>query len=88
MRSLRNLDRICPYEMHTIGVVYLRDGQVKEADILANTFGSSKYSAFLRSLFIVVLQESYFLFSTFLSGLYVVCAFHLSVLVCWENLNH
>uniref|UniRef100_A0A0N5AU55 Rap-GAP domain-containing protein n=1 Tax=Syphacia muris TaxID=451379 RepID=A0A0N5AU55_9BILA len=50
MRSLRNLDRICSYEMQTVGVVYIRNGQTKEADILANAFGSSKYSTFISML--------------------------------------
>ncbi len=47
---MKNLHRIHPYETHRIGVVYVAPGQSSETEILANTFGSSRYLEFLRGL--------------------------------------
>lgn len=48
-RAVKNLDRIPPYETHKIGVVYVGPGQAgKETDILANEFGSLRYTEFLQ----------------------------------------
>lgn len=49
-RAVKILDHIPPYETHKIGVIYLAQGQSSEAEILANTFGSSRYLEFLRGL--------------------------------------
>ncbi len=47
---MKNLHRIHPYETHRIGVVYVAPGQSSETEILANTFGSSRYLEFLGGL--------------------------------------
>ena len=44
------LDHIPPYDTHKMGVVYVGPGQQTECEILANTFGSSRYIEFLRGL--------------------------------------
>ena len=44
------LDHIPPYETHKIGVIYLAPGQSSEAEILSNTYGSSRYLEFLQGL--------------------------------------
>ncbi len=49
-RAVKNLHRIHPYETHKIGVVYVAPGQSSETEILANTFGSTRYLEFLRGL--------------------------------------
>uniref|UniRef100_A0A914ZTV8 Rap-GAP domain-containing protein n=1 Tax=Parascaris univalens TaxID=6257 RepID=A0A914ZTV8_PARUN len=49
-RSFRNIDRISALEMHTVGVVYVGYGQTKEAEILANIYGSERYVKFIRML--------------------------------------
>ncbi|XP_076458884.1 tuberin-like isoform X2 [Babylonia areolata] len=50
-RSVALLDHILPYETHTIGVVYVGPGQVKdEKAILANRYGSSRYTEFIQGL--------------------------------------
>ncbi|CAG9532061.1 unnamed protein product [Cercopithifilaria johnstoni] len=50
LRSLRNIDRISPLELHTVGVVYVAHGQTKESEILGNIYGSARYASFLRLL--------------------------------------
>ncbi|VDK28963.1 unnamed protein product, partial [Gongylonema pulchrum] len=50
LRSLRNLDRISPLELHTVGVVYIAHGQKTECEILANLYGSARYENFIRLL--------------------------------------
>jgi len=49
-RAVKTLHRIHPYETHKIGVVYVGRGQSTETEILANTFGSSRYLQFLGGL--------------------------------------
>ncbi len=50
-RSLKNLDRITPYETHKIGVVYVGPGQAKDKTaILSNHSGSLRYTNFLKGL--------------------------------------
>lgn len=50
-RSLKNLDRITPYETHKIGVLYVGPDQSKERTaIWSNPYGSSRYVQFLRGL--------------------------------------
>lgn len=47
---MKVLDHIHPYDTHKLGVVYVGRGQQSESEILANTFGSSRYIEFLRGL--------------------------------------
>lgn len=47
---MKVLDHIPPYDTHKLGVVYVGPGQSSESEILANTFGSSRYTEFLRGL--------------------------------------
>lgn len=50
-RAVKVLDSIPPYEVHKIGVIYVRDGQThSEPDILKNRFGSLRYVEFLQQL--------------------------------------
>ena len=49
-RAVKNLHRIHPYETHKIGVLYVAQGQTSEREILANSFGSSRYLEFLKGL--------------------------------------
>ncbi|XP_057659730.1 tuberin [Diorhabda carinulata] len=50
-RAVKVLDSIPPYEVHKIGVIYVRDGQTNsEPDILKNRFGSLRYVEFLQQL--------------------------------------
>ena len=49
-RAMKVLDHIPPYDTHKLGVVYVGRGQHSESEILANTFGSSRYIEFLRGL--------------------------------------
>ncbi|KAF6037720.1 TSC2 [Bugula neritina] len=50
-RGLKNLERIAPYETHKVGIVYVGKGQASnEAAILSNTYGSQRYSQFLKKL--------------------------------------
>ncbi|KAJ5634348.1 hypothetical protein N7528_002190 [Penicillium herquei] len=49
-RAIANFDRTDIVDGHRIGVVYLDDGQTKEAEILANTGGSPDYEHFLSGL--------------------------------------
>lgn len=48
-RTIKNLDRIPPYETHKVGVIYVGPGQAcNEAEILRNQFGSLRYAEFLQ----------------------------------------
>jgi tuberous sclerosis protein 2 len=50
-RSLKNFDRITPYETHKIGVVYVGPEQAKDKTaILSNHSGSLRYTNFLKGL--------------------------------------
>lgn len=50
-RAVKILDKIPPYETHRVGVLYIREGQVKnEVEILKNRFGSLRYVQFLKNL--------------------------------------
>lgn len=54
-RSVKVLDCIPPYETHTIGVIYIRQGQAgNESEILRNCYGSHRFVDFLNSLGTVV----------------------------------
>lgn len=54
-RSLKVLDCIPPYETHTIGVIYIRQGQAgNETEILRNCYGSHRYVEFLKQLGTVI----------------------------------
>ncbi|KAJ6142036.1 hypothetical protein N7497_011135 [Penicillium chrysogenum] len=49
-RAINNFDRTDIVDGHRIGVVYIDNGQTKEADILANTGGSADYEYLLSGL--------------------------------------
>jgi hypothetical protein len=49
-RAINNFDRTDIVDGHRIGVVYIDNGQTKEADILANTGGSADYENLLSGL--------------------------------------
>ncbi|PHH79303.1 hypothetical protein CDD80_5204 [Ophiocordyceps camponoti-rufipedis] len=49
-RAIRVFDRNSSLDGHKVGVIYIGEGQTKEADILANVIGSRDYLAFLNSL--------------------------------------
>ncbi|OQE43456.1 hypothetical protein PENCOP_c003G01431, partial [Penicillium coprophilum] len=49
-RAISNFDRTDIVDGHRIGVVYVDNGQTKEADILANTGGSADYENLLSGL--------------------------------------
>ena len=50
-RSLKNLDRITPYETHKIGVLYVGPDQSKDKTaIWSNPYGSSRYIQFVKGL--------------------------------------
>ncbi|KAJ5092371.1 hypothetical protein NUU61_007241 [Penicillium alfredii] len=49
-RAIGNFDRTDIVDGHRIGVVYVDNGQTKEADILSNTVGSADYEHFLSGL--------------------------------------
>lgn len=51
MGTLNLLDLIPPYEIHKIGVIYVKPGQANnETEILRNTNGSLRYMQFLQNL--------------------------------------
>ena len=51
MGTLNLLDLIPPYEIHKIGVVYVKPGQANnESEILRNVNGSVRYMQFLQNL--------------------------------------
>lgn len=49
-RAIRIFDRNSPVDGHKVGVIYIQEGQTKEAEILANTAGSPDYHQFLKGL--------------------------------------
>ena len=49
-RAIGNFDRTDIVDGHRIGIVYIGNGQTKEADILANTSGSADYEHLLSGL--------------------------------------
>lgn len=49
-RAISNFDRTDIVDGHRIGIVYIDNGQTKEADILANTGGSADYENLLSGL--------------------------------------
>ncbi|KAJ5757437.1 uncharacterized protein N7511_006131 [Penicillium nucicola] len=49
-RAISNFDRTDIVDGHRIGIVYVGNGQTKEADILANTGGSADYEHLLSGL--------------------------------------
>jgi hypothetical protein len=49
-RTLNSFDRNSTVDGHKIGVIYIREGQTGEAEILANTSGSRDYEDFLARL--------------------------------------
>jgi tuberous sclerosis protein 2 len=50
-RAISILDRMYPYEVHKIGVLYIGEGQTeKEVEILKNTGGCVRYMEFLQNL--------------------------------------
>ncbi|XP_069762600.1 tuberin isoform X2 [Narcine bancroftii] len=50
-RAIKVLDQMPPYDTHTIGVVYVGEGQTNnEVEILSNAYGSSRYAQFLTGL--------------------------------------
>ena len=60
-RAISSFDRIDIVDGHKIGVVYVDNGQNKEAEILANTGGSADYEHFLSALgFKVSLRNAQF----------------------------
>ena len=46
-RTLRTFDRIDTVDGHKVGIIYIKEDQSSEAEILANTCGSRAYEAFL-----------------------------------------
>lgn len=57
-RAVKILDTIPPYEIHGIGVVYVREGQANsQVEILKNKFGSMRYVEFLQNLGTLVKLE-------------------------------
>ncbi|KAK3187044.1 Tuberous sclerosis 2-like protein [Lecanicillium sp. MT-2017a] len=49
-RAIRVFDRSSSLDGHKVGVIYIGEGQTKEAEILANMSGSSDYTEFLNKL--------------------------------------
>jgi hypothetical protein len=49
-RAINSFDRNSTVDGHKIGVIYIGDGQTKEAEILANTEGSPAYTEFMSQL--------------------------------------
>lgn len=49
-RAIANFDRTDIVDGHRIGIIYIDNGQTKEADILANTSGSTDYEYMLSGL--------------------------------------
>ncbi len=49
-RAIRFFDRSPPVDGHKVGVIYIKEGQTQEAEILANTAGSPDYHRFLKGL--------------------------------------
>ncbi|KAL1884175.1 hypothetical protein VTK73DRAFT_5311 [Phialemonium thermophilum] len=49
-RAIRLFDSNAAVDGHKVGVIYIAEGQTKEADILANTIGNPDYVEFLHGL--------------------------------------
>ncbi|KAK0720681.1 hypothetical protein B0H67DRAFT_486952 [Lasiosphaeris hirsuta] len=49
-RAIRLFDRNSTVDGHKIGVIYIKEGQTKEIEALANTIGGPEYLEFLRGL--------------------------------------
>ncbi|KAL2268654.1 hypothetical protein VTJ83DRAFT_3500 [Remersonia thermophila] len=49
-RAIRVFDRNSAVDGHKVGVIYIGEGQTREAEILANTSGSPDYHRFLKGL--------------------------------------
>ncbi|KXX74492.1 Tuberous sclerosis 2 protein [Madurella mycetomatis] len=49
-RAIRNFDRNSAVDSHKVGVIYIKEGQTSEAEILANTIGGPDYLEFLKNL--------------------------------------
>ncbi|CAG9863119.1 unnamed protein product [Phyllotreta striolata] len=50
-RAMKILDHIHPFETHSIGVIYVKEGQVdSEVEIFKNRFGSLRYIEFLQQI--------------------------------------
>ncbi|KAK3906527.1 hypothetical protein C8A05DRAFT_11699 [Staphylotrichum tortipilum] len=49
-RAIRFFDRSPPVDGHKVGVIYIKEGQTQEAEILANNAGSPDYHQFLKGL--------------------------------------
>ncbi len=49
-RALQDLDRVRGREVIKVGVIYVREGQERQLDILCNDEGSAEYHALLRGL--------------------------------------
>ncbi|XP_060838182.1 tuberin isoform X2 [Rhopalosiphum padi] len=69
-KAVKNLDRIPPYEVHKIGVIYVGLGQANsEVDILRNRHGSLRYTEFLKCLGTLIKLSDTDSHSVFLGGL-------------------
>lgn len=49
-RAIRNFDRNSAVDSHKVGVIYIKEGQTNETEILANTIGGPDYLEFLKGL--------------------------------------
>jgi len=49
-RAIRSFDLNSPVDGHKVGVIYIKEGQTHETEILANTMGSPDYHRFLKGL--------------------------------------
>lgn len=59
MNTVSLLDLTPPFETHTIGVLYVGQGQCNnEVEILRNSYGSARYVEFLRSIGTLVSLKS------------------------------
>ena len=68
--SIKQLDRRYPHETHKIGVLYVGPGQANnEAEILANPFGSLRYTDFLFGLGDLICLRDVDQRTTFVGGL-------------------
>ncbi|CAG0914003.1 unnamed protein product [Notodromas monacha] len=73
-RSIKNLDRIYPYETHKIGIIYIGRNQLdagrdSEKEILSNDFGSPRYMEFIQGLGEIISLSDIDTRTTFLGGL-------------------
>ncbi|KAK4138660.1 hypothetical protein BT67DRAFT_370230 [Trichocladium antarcticum] len=49
-RAIRNFDRNSAVDGHKVGVIYIKEGQTQETEMLANTIGGPDYLNFLKNL--------------------------------------